>query len=198
MRLKCIIRAVRVLVAVLVLLGVAGAACGDDQPSPGAETAVGTGASTARAAAAPSATAAAAVDGVPPVAFESGELRIDGTSGARAIEIEFAITTEQFSRGLGFRDELPPDAGMLFVMEEPRVPNFWMRGMRFPLDFVWVGEDRRVISITPDVPHEPGVEDAQLKRYSPGVSVAYVLELNAGAAARLGIVPGTALEFELP
>lgn len=87
---------------------------------------------------------------------------------------------------------------MLFDLGSDRAAVFWMKGMRFALDFVWIDAARRVTQITPDVPPQPGAPDGQLVRYSPAAPVRYVLELNAGAAARLQINPGDQLEFTLP
>jgi uncharacterized membrane protein (UPF0127 family) len=135
---------------------------------------------------------------VPTVTFASTTLRIGTTTDARAIDVEAAITSEQSERGLGYRDALAADAGMLFDLHNTGVPTFWMKGMRFALDMVWIGEDERVVAVTADVPPQPGATDEQLRRYSPDAPVRYVLELNSGAAARLGIAPGAQLSFTLP
>ena len=130
--------------------------------------------------------------------FGSTQLRIESASGARVIDVEVATTSAQSERGLGYRDALAPDAGMIFDLHTNRAPGFWMKGMRFALDMVWIGEDKRVVAITADVQPQPGVPDSQLLRYPPPVAVRYVLELNAGAAERLGIAAGVQLSFELP
>jgi uncharacterized membrane protein (UPF0127 family) len=145
----------------------------------------------------PNATPEAAPD-VTPVAFASTQLRIEASQGARDIEVEAAITGPQSERGLGYRDALAADAGMIFDLHSTRRAEFWMKGMRFALDMVWIGEDKRVASVTANIPPQPGVPDAQLRRYSPDAAVRYVLELNAGTAARFGIAPGTQLAFTLP
>ena len=114
------------------------------------------------------------------------------------MRVEVASTPEQSERGLGYRDELPEDAGMLFDLHETRIPQFWMKGMRFPLDMVWIGEDKRVVAVTANVPPQPGAADDELARISPPVAVRYVLEVNAGTAQRQGIAAGTQLTFSLP
>lgn len=72
-----------------------------------------------------------------------------------------------------------------------------MKGMRFALDIIWIGEDKRVTEIMAGVPPQPGTGDAELIRYAPAAPARYVLEVNAGAAARLGIAAGTQLAFDL-
>ncbi len=120
------------------------------------------------------------------------ELRYDGGS----LRVELAVTPEERARGLSNRASLSADAGMLFVFESARQPSFWMKDTLIPLDLVWIDADKRVEGVTPNVQPEPGVADGALRRYSPETSVLYVLELNAAAAARLGIVPGSQLEFD--
>ena len=53
-------------------------------------------------------------------------------------DVELALSGPQRERGLSYRDGLPQSAGMLFDMGETIVPTFWMKGMRFPLDMVWI------------------------------------------------------------
>jgi uncharacterized membrane protein (UPF0127 family) len=114
------------------------------------------------------------------------------------LHVEVAQTPDERERGLGDRDALAEDSGMLFDLGKTRVPGFWMKGMRFPLDMVWIDDGMRIVGVTEDVQPEPGVPDAQLRRYSPDEPVRYVLELNAGAARRLGLAAGERVTFELP
>jgi uncharacterized membrane protein (UPF0127 family) len=121
-------------------------------------------------------------------------LRYDGGS----LRVELAVTPEERARGLSHRASLPAGTGMLFVFESARQPSFWMKDTLIPLDLIWIDADKRVEGVTPDVQPEPGVADGALRRYSSEKPVLYVLELNAGAAARFGIVPGSQLAFEAP
>lgn len=134
----------------------------------------------------------------PTVGFVRTPLSFTVGSASTTLDVEVATTGAQSERGLGYRDALPPDAGMIFDLRDVRIPQFWMKGMRFPLDMVWIGEDKRVAEITRDIAPQPGVPDGELRLYAPKTPVRYTLELNAGAAARLGIDTGTQLSFELP
>jgi uncharacterized membrane protein (UPF0127 family) len=122
------------------------------------------------------------------------ELRYDGG----AISVELALTTDDRALGLGERDSLPIDSGMLFDLGENRVPGFWMKGMRFPIDMVWIDENKTIVGVANDVQPQPGVPDEDLRRYSPAEPVRYVLEVNAGEALRREMVAGDVVEFELP
>ena len=55
-----------------------------------------------------------------------------------SLSLEFPRTPEQFARGLGERDQLAPETGMLFLFPTPGRYAFWMKGMRFPLDIVFL------------------------------------------------------------
>ena len=141
---------------------------------------------------------APAVSPISTVTFDTTTIAWTRDGVTASMRVEVASTADQSQRGLGYRDSLPEDAGMLFDLHETRVPGFWMKGMRFPLDMVWIGEDGRVAAVTENVPPQPGVADEGLGFTSPPVPVRYALELNAGAARRLGIVAGTQLAFDLP
>jgi len=151
----------------------------------------GSGASTKTAAA----TAAAAV---PTVVFDTTTITWMRDGDAASMRVEVASSGAQSERGLGYRDALAENAGMLFDLHDTRIPVFWMKGMRFALDMVWIGGDRRVVSVTENVPPQPGASDDQLARISPPAPVRYALELNAGSAGRHAIKSGTQLAFDLP
>lgn len=116
--------------------------------------------------------------------------------GGAAFKVEIADDADERSRGLSGRDPLPDDGGMLFVYQEPVVPGFWMRQMRFSLDFVWIGEGCEVVDLTPNVPApEPGTSESELTLYRPSAPILYNLEVNAGTAARHGIRVGDEVRF---
>ena len=109
---------------------------------------------------------------------------------------EVADTPALRTKGLGYRDHLAPNSGMLFIFPSGQASSFWMRGMRFPLDFVWIGADCRVADITERVPHpEPGAPDATLPLINPASPAAYVFEINAGEIEQFGIEIGDPARF---
>ena len=96
------------------------------------------------------------------------------------------------ARGLSGREALALARAMWFDMGRAAPATFWMRGMRFPIDIVWVDAGLRVVHVTHEarVPPE-GASASELPVYTPGdVDVRYVLEINAGLARELGIEPG--------
>lgn len=115
--------------------------------------------------------------------------------GDATFQTEVAWTTKQRVRGLSKRDALPVDEAMLFVFKNPQNGTLVMNEMRFPLDFIWVSADRRVVNLHQDVP-VPVDPEAPLIRYRAGVDVQYVLEVNAGQVEELGIAIGDEVTFD--
>ena len=120
------------------------------------------------------------------------EVRIDGLT----VRAEIARTPEERGPGLGGRPSMPLDEGMLFIFQSEGQPSFWMRGMLFPLDFIWISSGRTVVDITGDVPIEPGVAAGESPLYRPDQAVLYVLEVNAGVVRVAGVQIADAVTFE--
>jgi uncharacterized membrane protein (UPF0127 family) len=107
-----------------------------------------------------------------------------------AVRVEIARDEAQRRRGLMFRTQLDPDAGMLFLFERPQQLSFWMRNTEIPLDMIFIEPSMRVLGIVENA--EPHTDTS---RSVPGISQ-YVLEVNAGFSRRYGLGPGTAVRFE--
>lgn len=116
--------------------------------------------------------------------------------GGAAVPVELALTGAQRSRGLSGRESLPAGSGMLFVFDQPNKSGFWMPEMRFSLDIIWIGADCRLVHIEAEVPHPaPDTPRSELPIYAPDAPGQYVLEVNAGDAARAGWQTGDAATF---
>ena len=104
-------------------------------------------------------------------------------SGAESkpFSVEVVSTRAERSRGLMFRKEMSPDAGMLFVFERPAMHTFWMKNTFIPLDMVFLSEDRRVVGIIEDVP--PLTETGRFV----DADSSYVLEFLGGTMKNHGI-----------
>ena len=108
--------------------------------------------------------------------------------GDAVVQAEIADDNAERALGLGERDRLARNGGMYFVLTSD-APRIWMKGMRFPLDLVWIN-DNRVVDVTADVPDQPDTPEAQLPIYSPSQPADRLLEVNAGWAQRNGVRPG--------
>jgi hypothetical protein len=96
--------------------------------------------------------------------------------GEKRYSLDVADSDAERKKGLGDRDSLCEECGMLFVFEQPGQYAFWMKDMRFPLDIIWLLGDEVVF-----VAHN--VQLDFLGILDPVVSADRVIEINAGAAS---------------
>jgi uncharacterized membrane protein (UPF0127 family) len=115
------------------------------------------------------------------------------TIGGQRIAVDLAVTPAEQQLGLGERDALPWDQGMLFLYEEPAFHRFWMKGMRFDIDIVWIRGDR-IVDVSHRVPHVPGGNGPIV---APAELADKVLEVNAGYASAHGWRPGQRVQLDL-
>jgi PST family polysaccharide transporter len=113
--------------------------------------------------------------------------------GEIAIAAEVVKDTEAINRGLSGRDALAPENGMLFMFPKPKKYRFWMRGMRFPIDIIWI-RDNTVVGVTANITPEFNVSSPRFY-YAPQKSN-YVLEVAAGLAAKKNISVGDHVTLE--
>jgi uncharacterized membrane protein (UPF0127 family) len=102
-----------------------------------------------------------------------------------------------FYQGLGGRESLTDDRGMLFIFSQSGRHSFWMKDMLISIDIIWISAEGRVVDVQTAQP-EPGVPDDQLKRYVPKDADLYVLEVRAGLADEKGVHVGDEAQIELP
>jgi uncharacterized protein len=113
--------------------------------------------------------------------------------GPATFQVEMARTAQERARGLMFRRELPRDRGMLFV-QPPGPAAFWMKNTYIPLDLLYFDADGRLLQIVTEAP--PCVTPMCPIYPSKTANVRYILEINAGEAARRGIQVGDRLRLE--
>jgi hypothetical protein len=119
------------------------------------------------------------------ITFGRSDLTIVTTTGAKYhFALEVAQTPEQLERGLMFRDSMPDDAGMLFLLGDEEIASFWMRNTFLPLDMIFIAKDGRITNIHRNA--APG----STAIISSTALVTAVLEVNGGVTQRLGIRAG--------
>lgn len=112
------------------------------------------------------------------------------------LNVEIADTIQKRNKGLGGRQSLASDSGMLFIFDKADTYPFWMKGLIFPLDFIWLRE-KKVVDLSSNIPAPvPGQKDETLPLISSKVPVDQVLEVNAGTIDRLGIKVGDSIQLE--
>jgi hypothetical protein len=115
--------------------------------------------------------------------------------GETPVEVELALTGGEQALGLGYRNGLDPDRGMLFVFGEPGERSFWMKGMRFCLDIIWIADGEIIGAAEQVCPAPPGTDDSDLETYPSGGPVSHVLEMDAGWLDAHGYGEGTPVEI---
>lgn len=100
--------------------------------------------------------------------------------------VEIADTREKQALGLMYRDRLPEGHGMLFVFQNDAPRSFWMKNTRIPLDIMYFSSELKLVSVAGATP----CRAVQCPGYPSAGPAMYVLELNAGKAAELGLVTG--------
>jgi uncharacterized protein len=112
------------------------------------------------------------------------------------LQADVALTADEQTKGLSIKDTLQSNEGMLFPYEAPRILSFWMRDMKFPIDILWLGADKKVVHIEESL--QPCSPLLPCPSYAPDVQAQYVLETVAGFSSSNGITEGTHVEFNLP
>lgn len=112
--------------------------------------------------------------------------------GGKRYTVEIAADDASRARGLMFRDELGDAAGMLFLFRTEAPRAFWMRNTRIPLDIVYIDAERRIVDWSLDT---PPCRTTRCPSYPSRRPAKYVLEVNAGQMAELGVEIGDAVVF---
>jgi uncharacterized membrane protein (UPF0127 family) len=111
-------------------------------------------------------------------------------SGSSIINAEVPQDSQQKEKGLGGRSCIGSEQGMLFVFDKEGSYEFWMKNMKFPIDIVWINENKTAVDVTSNV--SPATYP---KTFTSKKPAKYVLELRSGNAQRMNIAPGVPLQF---
>ncbi|MET0807193.1 MAG: DUF192 domain-containing protein [Pseudoxanthomonas sp.] len=113
--------------------------------------------------------------------------------GGHRYRVEVADDDAERARGLMFRDELAAGTGMIFLHEREEPQAYWMKNTRIPLDILYFDSARKLVAQQRDVP--PCSAGNACPPYPSNAPARYVLELNAGEAARLKLQNGAELKL---
>jgi uncharacterized membrane protein (UPF0127 family) len=112
--------------------------------------------------------------------------------GEKIIFVEVVRTEKERGEGLSERKSLAEDSGMLFVFDQLDFYSFWMKGMNFPIDIVWLDENLKIIDFSLSV--EPKTYP---KSFLPREPALYALEINAGLVGKYGLKIGDLIQIKL-
>jgi len=79
--------------------------------------------------------------------------------------------------------------GMIFVFDKPDFYYFWMKDMKFPLDFIFI-KNNEVVDLLENIAPE-----TYPKSFTSKVKADKVIELNAGEIKKSGIKIGDKLDI---
>ncbi len=111
------------------------------------------------------------------------------TINSQAFSVEIADTDELRLKGLSGRETLEEDHGMLFTFESPQRPGFWMNGVNFPLDVIWIHDDT-VVDLDDNILPPPPVRTVQSEE-----DITKALEIPGGSIQKYGIEKGQKVDF---
>ncbi len=109
--------------------------------------------------------------------------------GESRLNLLVAKTFTEKQAGVSVLSKLEIGEGMIFQFKIPMRYGFWMRGVRFPIDIIWI-RSKKVVGINHGVPAGRGISLLSLQAYYPPVMVDCVIEVAGGEAERLGINVG--------
>ena len=115
--------------------------------------------------------------------FETDRVSVAGHN----LKVWLADDPAEQSHGLSGKKSMPDDRGMLFVMPVRKTTSFWMKGMNFSLDFIWL-DNSTIVDISTNV--LPCKSDDSCPTIMPKAPVNYVLEVNSGWAAANNVAIG--------
>ena len=113
--------------------------------------------------------------------------------GGQRYQVEVADDDAERTRGLMFRDRMDADHGMLFIHDSEQPQAYWMKNTRIPLDILHFDHDLKLVAQQRDVP--PCSAGDACPPYPSNAPALYVLELNAGQAAKLQLKDGAQLKL---
>ena len=93
-------------------------------------------------------------------------------------DLEYVDTPDSRAEGLSGRPSLSERAGLLFIFEKSALHGFWMKGMHFPIDMIWLDEAGVVVGLK-----GYATPESFPKIFYPEAPARYVLEINVGFIA---------------
>jgi uncharacterized membrane protein (UPF0127 family) len=111
--------------------------------------------------------------------------------GGKNFSLYVAKTDKDRQVGLSKYKNISDGKGMLFVFEKADYYPFWMKGMKFPIDIIYI-KDNKVVTVLKDLK----AENSDSVIFYPSSPSDKVLEIKAGLAAKNGIDVGDLVELK--
>jgi uncharacterized membrane protein (UPF0127 family) len=105
--------------------------------------------------------------------------------------VEVVKEEQDLKKGLSFRNGLERNHVMLFVFPNESFWGIWMKDMNFPIDVVWLNDDKKVVHFVKDMKPETFP-----KVFYPEQKARYVVEMSMGNVENNQIKIGDTLIFK--
>ena len=106
-------------------------------------------------------------------------------------DAEVSVSRKKRKRGLAGRMKLAENEGMLFVYPESSKHGIWAKGMKFPINVIWI-DGNQISAIKTLNPHLKDIDWCR-----PDTVSEFVLEVNSGFCEKNNIKIGDPVEIIL-
>lgn len=113
--------------------------------------------------------------------------------GSGFYDVDLANTDAARNKGLAGIDDLGVNGGLLMDFKSSGEWGIWMKGMKVPIDIIWLDQGKKVIYIKKGANPSTGTTVT----YTPKSPARYVLELPAGSVDKSAIQIGQVAQFTL-
>ncbi len=110
------------------------------------------------------------------------------TINKQAFTLLVAKTPKETQIGLSDKTSLPEKEGMIFIFEKADQYSFWMKNMKFPLDIIYI-RDNKIVTIIENA-QPPKNKDDNPPILRPDEPADKVLEINSGLSKKYGFKKG--------
>lgn len=108
----------------------------------------------------------------------------------KQLSIEIADNPYERETGLMYRKTMHSDHGMLFISEESKPQNFYMKNTLIPLDIIYIDENQKIVSFQRNA--KPNSETSLPSE----LPAKYILEINAGLSTKWNLKEGDSISFK--
>lgn len=126
--------------------------------------------------------------------FEKVKISLSQGKIKKNLEVEIALTPTQQAYGLMNRTKMPANSGMLFVFDQERTLQFWMKNTLIDLDIAYINKEKKIIDIQ-TMKAVTSVLESNPPTYPSKLPAQYALEMNAGWFKKNKIKEGAVLKI---
>jgi hypothetical protein len=111
--------------------------------------------------------------------------------------LNIAKTDEERSRGLAKFDTIKENEGMLFIFDVPGRYSFYMKGMKFNIDIIFLDQNKIVVDLYKNVKFQDYKNPYDYETYKPNFNSKYTIELKEGEIEKNGVKLGDYIDFSI-